>query len=292
MIASRFITSLVGPVSIPAPSPEIILVPPLVIDPEQSSPIPLAEVAVQEIIGDRFHVVADRSTASIDDHAHKLGFGNGMTHLVEEITGNAIIVVDRGINHALLPAAKMPVAREFPLPVIQAISTRPGKWTAALAELGVVVDVRLIRNEGGVEVVVRHAGKVVLELGRMPDVRVDRIAVIRGDDKALCAQVGGDRAVVHHPHGGALGAEFGQQGEFPVHSPGPDVELNDPVVRPVLGQGRGIDPVAGDVVSPRGAVVKHRGRTPPPVGVVVVLAVQHGNGGHSVRRQHARRDLH
>ena len=89
-----------------------------------------------------------------------------------------------------------------------------------------------------------------------------------GDDKALCAQVSGDVAVVDYPHCRKFRGEPGGNGTAAgtacLH-----IELHNRVVTLVLGDGSGVHSVPCDFITVYPVVVHCRGLVGAVAGTVV-----------------------
>ena len=195
-----------------------------------------------------------------------------MAEQIEKVAPHAVVVVGGGVDDAFALVTEIAVGRELPLAVVEAAAARPREGAAALADLGVVKNFALVRDEGGVEVVVRHARKVELVLRAVAGT-ADGVPVILRDHEALGAQIRRDVAVVDDIQGRAVEGEFRLGGRDPASAGRFDVELHDRIVVLILCQSGGIDAVAGGLIAASASVVAHGEIQPGTIGAVVVEAV-------------------
>ena len=78
MVTFRFTGSLVTPIRIPLSPAPTVLKPPLVVDAVKLPFFTLIPVALEKIVGVRFHIFTQGGTASVDNHANKLVLVIGM----------------------------------------------------------------------------------------------------------------------------------------------------------------------------------------------------------------------
>ncbi len=284
VIPAGVVGALVAPVGVAARPLPIVPEPPFVVDLVQLAFAAVLETTVEHVVADHLHLFPNGTASIVDLDEDELVLGRDIPEQIQPVADNPVV---GPVAHVVVAIEEFPfvaeaiVIGEFELGPADVPAA--GKGAAGGANLAAVDDVLLIDDHGRIEVMVGMNGKRIAVGVRWTVPALDRPQIECGQDEPHPPQVARARGRIEHEQGRPVAPGSGRFAHLAVFQECLDVELHDLPTLAVLGQFRGVDPVAGLLVAVGETIVVHGLAGPVAAASVVVRSMPQQHQGRGER---------